>query len=631
MERSAIRDRTICLALFACAAALRLIHVATVLDSPFFTHLALDPLAYDEWGMRIAAGSWLGDRIFYQDPLYPYFLGVLYTLLGHAYTKVVVVQALLGSLVPPLVYAAARTSIGRGRALTAAVLALLYAPAIYYEALILKSWMEAFFLAVALWLLSRAIDSGRAAWWLAAGASIGLGCLVRANFLLFLPLLAVWCWLDRSAAPQATRAGRLRCAAALLAGGACILVPTAVRNRIVGGEWVLTTSQGGQNFFLGNNAENKSGEYEALPFVGANPKHEERGFAAEAERRSGRPLGVKEVSRFWFAASFAWIREQPGDWLWLMGKKTRVFWSAYEVPDNLDYYAYQADAPVLRLPLPGFGFLAPLGIVGAALWIRRTGWARAVLAILVVYSSSVIFFYVFARYRLGLTPALFPLAGSALCELWRVPARLRNPDARKPALLLATGAIAAFAFVNLPVRAPADYWSHRLAAAVGLPVQDASTAMAHFNLGVTYAREAKEAARPEDALREAEAELREAVRQEPWRVQFRVELGKVLARQSREREAIEQYEAALRIEPADWRTWHALGILHRRSGDAEGAERSFRRAAELAPGQTDSLVALGELLVTRGRKAEAVPLFESALRISPANEAARRGLQQASK
>jgi len=630
MEPSTRRDRTICLALFVCAAAIRLIHVATVLDSPFFTHLALDPLAYDEWGVRIAAGNWLGDRIFYQDPLYPYFLGVLYALIGHSYTAVVLVQALLGALVPPLVYAAAARWLGRAPALTAAILAALYAPAIYYEALILKSWMEAFFLALALWMLARAIASGRVPWWLAAGLALGLGCLVRANFLLFLPLLALWCWLDRSAGPASDGRGGLRCAAALLAGAGCILVPTAIRNRVVGGEWVLTTSQGGQNFFLGNNAENRSGEYEALPFVGANPKHEERGFAAEAERRSGRPLGARETSRFWFAAAFAWIREHPGDWLWLLGKKARVFFSAYEVPDNLDYYAYQAGAPILRLPLPGFGFLAPLALAGAALWVRRNAWPRAVLAVALVYSASVILFYVFARYRLGLTPALFPMAGYTLCELAAAARRLRRGEQRTHVALLVLGTLAAFAFVNLPVRAPEDYWTYRLASAAGLPVQRATTAMAHFNLGVTYAREAKEAAQPNDVLRDAESELREAVRQEPGRVQFRVELGKVLARQSREREAIEQYEAALALEPRDWRAWHALGILQRRAGDPAGAERAFRRASELAPRQVDSLVALGELLLSEGRKAEAGPLFEAALRIAPANEAARRGLQQAS-
>ena len=36
----------------------------------------------DDHPRRIAAGDWLGGEVFYQSPLYPYFLGALYTLFG---------------------------------------------------------------------------------------------------------------------------------------------------------------------------------------------------------------------------------------------------------------------------------------------------------------------------------------------------------------------------------------------------------------------------------------------------------------------------------------------------------------------------------------------------------------------
>ena len=69
--------------LFCVALALRLSHLATVRESPFFTRLWLDLAFFDEWAQRIAAGDWLGSTLFYQDPLYPYFLGTLYAILGH--------------------------------------------------------------------------------------------------------------------------------------------------------------------------------------------------------------------------------------------------------------------------------------------------------------------------------------------------------------------------------------------------------------------------------------------------------------------------------------------------------------------------------------------------------------------
>ena len=72
-------------------------------------------------------------------------------------------------------------------------------------------------------------------------------------------------------------------------------------------------------------------------------------------------MTTRDASRFWFGEGLAWIRAHPGAWLRLMVKKAVVLWEAYEVPDNLDYYVYRETAPVLRLPLPGFGLVAPLG------------------------------------------------------------------------------------------------------------------------------------------------------------------------------------------------------------------------------------------------------------------------------
>src|SRR5262249_52352131 len=149
-----------------------------------------------------------------------------------------------------------------------------------------------------------------------------------------------------------------------------VLGATALRNRVAGGEWVLTTAQGGQNFYLGNNSENRSGEYEPLPFVGANPKSEQKDFAREAERRTGRSLRASEVSSFWFREAFRFVREEPGAWAALLVRKAKLFFGSYEVPDNLDYYESKRASPLLRLPLPGFGLVAPLALVGFGLLAR---------------------------------------------------------------------------------------------------------------------------------------------------------------------------------------------------------------------------------------------------------------------
>jgi Tfp pilus assembly protein PilF len=184
----------------------------------------------------------------------------------------------------------------------------------------------------------------------------------------------------------------------------------------------------------------------------------------------------------------------------------------------------------------------------------------------------------------------------------------------------------AFAFVNLPVRAPAETLRFRLASALHLPRIQASTATAHFNLGVTYAREAQDAPDPDALLALAEVELREALRQETRYAKVYVELGKVFARRGKTQDAIDQYRASLALEPGAWRTHHTLGLLYRRAGDGERAEASFRTAIALEPRESDSRVELGTLLLAEGRRDEARALFQEALARTPGDPAARRGM-----
>jgi Tfp pilus assembly protein PilF len=405
------------------------------------------------------------------------------------------------------------------------------------------------------------------------------------------------------------------------------VAPAAVHNRVAGGQWILTTSNAGQNFYIGNNPLNASGEYEPLPFVDPNPRHEERGFALEARRRTGRELTPGETSRYWLSEGLRWIRDDPGAWARLTWRKLRNYWGAYEIPDNLDYYLYREEAPVLRLPLPGFGLVAPLGLLGAILSWRRGGWPRLLTLFVAVYSVSVVLFFVFSRFRMAMMPALFVLAGFGAVELLRRcrdalrERRLTGPSARAVALVLAL-----LVLVNLPVRARADSRLFALARAAGLPTRGETSATAHFNLGLVYAAAAKDAEDEVALLGLAERELREALRQETRFAKIHVELGKVLARQGRNGEAIEAYRRAATIEPNDYRTHHALGLLQRREEELWKAEEAFRRALTLNPRHAASANRLGETLLELGRGEEAARAFRHALAIAPGNRTALRGL-----
>lgn len=640
-ERGMRADLVALAAVFLVALAIRAAHVATVRTTPFFSLLVLDPALYDDWGWAIASGKSFGSGPFFQDPLYAYFLAAVYRLVGHEYLPVVTLQAMLGAAVAPLVCLAARPWLGRTAAISAGLVAALYKPAWFFDALILKTSLAVFLVALLLALLSLVTLRARhpRAWlgFAAAGAVLGLAALDRGNLLLLVPPIALWVLLDvphrerplRLAERAGDRRG-LAAAAAFALGCLLVILPVTLRNRITGGEWVLTTGNAGQNFFIGNNPLNDTGEYQLLPFVDPNPKFEQRDFAREAARRDPRATGVGAVSRFWLDQALSWIRSDPAGWLRLMGRKLRAYWGAFEIPDNLDYYLVRERAPVLRWPGLTFGIVAPLGLLGAALLARERGWPRLLLVLVACYSASVVAFFVLARFRMAMMPALCVLAAHAALRLGGTLRDARSDAAaRRRAAALVAGLVAAGAFVNLPLRTPRGSALERAARAIGIPVRAETSATGRFNLGVAYAARASEAEDPGRLLELAEHELRQAWAEESRYASVPVELGKVLARQGRDREAIEVYRAAAGIEPGDFRVQHALGLLHRRLGENEQAAESFTAALAIEPRHAPSAVQLGETLLALGRAQEAAAAFRQALAHSPGDERAAAGLQQA--
>jgi len=272
-----------------------------------------------------------------------------------------------------------------------------------------------------------------------AGITLGLGVLTRGNLLVFAPLGVLVLWL------QGRDRTSLRTAGLFLTGFALALAPVAWRNHVVAGTWDPTTTQGGQNFYMGNNADNLSGSYGALPFLRMNPAFEEEDFRAEGERRAGRALGPRDTSRFWYGEAGRFFRERPATALALVGKKLALVWNDYEISDNQDQYILARDSWVMRLPLPGFGLTFAFAVVGVLATARMVPAVRLLVGFALVYATTVAAFFVFARYRIQLVPALIPLAAAGVAAL-----ATHARQARRLAVdAVALGGAAAFAFQTI--------------------------------------------------------------------------------------------------------------------------------------------------------------------------------------
>jgi tetratricopeptide (TPR) repeat protein len=674
------RPAWLALAIFGVALLVRLVHVWQIRQSPFFSTLMGDSRGYDEWAQRIAGGDWLGHEVFYQAPLYPYLLGVIYAVAGRHLLLVRIVQALIGSASCALLaLAAARLfsrrscpELGRRTGVAAGLMLALYAPAIFFDGLLQKSVLDVFFVCLALWLISRSEETAEIArfdkltmsarpepvegrversrrsprflLYVALGLTMGGLALTRENALVFIVVILAWTILnDERRTPNVER---LKRAAWFLTGLALLLVPVAARNAYVGGGFYITTSQFGPNFYIGNNPA-ADGTYQSLRFGRGAPEYERQDATELAERALGARLTPAQVSSYWTDKALAFVASKPGAWLALMGRKVALLWNATEMVDTESQEAHAEWSWPLRLGgfVGHFGVLVPLALFGVVVtWPMRSRlWI--LYAMTTAYAASVVLFYVFARYRYPLVPLLMLFAAAGVAEARRFiagqrpdPARDGSPatrpsGARRGWTLAAVAAAAVFC--NWPLL------STTLMRAVtetnlGSALQAdgrLDEAIDHYHRAIAFApgfppayNNLATTLRAKGQFADAIATYEQALRLRPEYPEAQYNLANALLDAGRPAEAIEHFRTALQTIPASVDVHNNLGIALMNAGKRDEAIAEFRAALALDPDSLQSHLNLGNALGMARTYDEAIQHFHRASQINPADASAHYDL-----
>jgi tetratricopeptide (TPR) repeat protein len=546
---------------FAFAAFVRLAYVLQITDTLLFGCPVGDGFVYDRWAVRISQGHWLGEEIFGAAPLYPYFLASLYAAFGHDLLIVRVVQCLLGAASSVLLSAAGSRFFSPRVGTVAGLLLAVYAPALFFDGLIQKSSLDLFLTCLLLCVLARMGDSPERGWFVAGGATLGGLALTRENALILAPLLGLWILRRPEGGP--TR-GRWACLAAFGAGLLIVLLPVGARNRLVGGEFHLTTANLGGNLYLGNN-ERADGRYVPLRTWrdhAPSPRLDSVHLLAEgqdalelAEEALGHRPGPGEASRYWTDRVLRFVREHPGAWMRLTVRKCLLIWNSKELADSEEPEAYCDHSLVLRTlwPISHFGVLAPLAIAGMVLWRRSKGRLMPLYMILLGLTASIALFYVLARYRYPMVPVLALFASAFLCG---VVERCRSRDFRSLELPVYV----------LAVAIPLVNWKH-------FP-EDKPRAITFYNLGVSLSLQGRSVDAIESFARALEVT--------PEMAQARFNRAKELCIVGRLDEGVAEFRRVLVLMPGNASAHSCLAKALAALGlDDEAAEHS-RRALEAA-------------------------------------------------
>jgi 4-amino-4-deoxy-L-arabinose transferase-like glycosyltransferase len=459
--------------LLTAAIVIRTIAFTQISETPF-VHLErwaqTDMHYYDGWARQIAAGDWLSRRLplpmhrwhhdvaaayfarhadvraalaraggdpdeaiwaqwmrrprFYQDPLYPYLVAIVYRAIMPDVRAVLIVQLGLGVLTTWLVWSLARRHFGDLAAAFAGGLAVLCAPLVFYELLLLRDSLIACAGLAIVWIADRAARTDGWRWAAALGVALGAAFLLKSSLaVLAVGIVPVVLTVRRLNAAEMPARRVLVAAIGLVAGAAIALLPLIVRNVRVGAPPLSTASSGPLTFVSAN-------EPGALPDVGFGIN------AALLARFLGGTAGswpdaIAVTTAGATAASVA-------GHLW---RKFDRSWHWYEIPNNENLYYLRDQVPALAWLPVSFRLIAPLALIGLGLAAVRRPRAWTLLSLVFACLMTLLLFYVLGRFRVALTAAVLPFAGLALAE---VVTATRNARFRQAALLTAAAIGVAF-------------------------------------------------------------------------------------------------------------------------------------------------------------------------------------------
>ncbi len=534
--------------------ALRLIYFWQYYNlSPYFNELALDELYHYQWAERLAAKGFYETEVFFRAPLYPYLLGFIYWLGGRIFTMRLV-QLILGSFTPLLIYLLGKQLFNNKTASRVAVLSLFYPYFIFMEGELLIGGLLVALDLLLIILSIHALRNDRPYLWAGVGVLMGLSAIARPNILFFAPALFVYLFFhQRKKVPLRQR---IKVLANLTAGCCLIVFSVTLHNYLVGNDFTLIAFQGGMSFYMGNNPLS-DGQTAMIPGL----KTEWQGTFDEhikvAERELGHKLKPSEVSRFWYAKGRRYLWNNPAQAFKLYLRKFLLLINRYENSNNKTLaFVTRFTSLLNRLPL-SLGLFLPFALLRIGQFGRQSPAERLVTIFVLSYSVTILLFFIYTRLRLPLIPFVLILTGSYFHHNWQSLKHNKQTRYRHLTILAILFFLVNYNFFNL----------------------SPNYSQANYNLGLIYFDKP-------DQRELAGRYFQKAVNLDEQNFKAYFLLGLIAEDQDDLKSAENYYLKSVKITPNFLPPLARLGGIYQKTGRAEKARIAYRYLAEKQAGES---------------------------------------------
>ncbi len=181
-----LKPEILLIGVFILALIIRLVYLNQIISTPIFQGLAVDDEKYESFALQILKGNLTHKDFIYLNPLYPFFLSLIYLIFGQSHLSVVIIQVVIDSISCVVIYYIASLLFNKKVGITSALIYACYGIAIFYTGILLAPTVIIFFTLLFIASLLAAEKKRRLIIFFFSGILFGLAVLARPNFILVL-------------------------------------------------------------------------------------------------------------------------------------------------------------------------------------------------------------------------------------------------------------------------------------------------------------------------------------------------------------------------------------------------------------------------------------------------------------
>jgi len=363
---------------------------------------AHDEISYSMLGQRFVDGygltfphkwyPWIdaGAPQSYYSATMSLFLAGIYTVFGYHPLVARIVMALLSALIVVLIVILAQHLFTKRAAIVSSIIAGGYAYLIFYGVTLVTETPFIFCILVALYLAYKLIEFPSTEKWFLLGLVLAIGILFRMAVIFFIPFLLGWILIQQ---PKQSKMSVLIPIGMI----SLAILPFAIRNYKIWGEFLLLEAQFGHVFWNGNHPDS----------LGNFHPHHVFQIPPEVLKSKNDVIITNTLMKM----AIQNIVNDPRLFVSLTITRLREFFTFWPTTDSSTL------ANVLRVF--SFGIMWPFAVAG--LWISRGRWKALtpLYIFLIIHTGVYAISWTMIRYRIPMDVILIIFAGVAIDNLYQ--------------------------------------------------------------------------------------------------------------------------------------------------------------------------------------------------------------------